>query len=451
MAAAGGMPAMMLWAANHTTLLTSVVVFRTRTTAILPPRNCGLAELPARLSGYGQKLMTSRLHCGEYRFLLRRMESALCGRDISTEYGRARLAALMVGCGLAAIMITAAVFLGFQRPTAALSATRLVMNRDSGALYVRVGDTWHPALNLASARLIAATNANPKPVSDSDLLGTQRGPLLGIPGAPQSLSPVSRESGWAICDSGTPVSPATTVVLGLKVSPALRWLGPEQSMLVAPESGSPTYLLHNGRRAVVNLAEPGLASALRLTGVPPRAVSQALLNAVPEAPPITMSQLTGEGGSHPVVPVERLGFPAPLAESHATVCAVWEPGQAISFLAGTGLPIPAGLTPVSLSQADNDGPAVDAVYLPPGRSAYVRAVRFFQSTSGGKANVDARYLITDVGVRFSIHDDEAARDLGLPPEASPAPWPMLTVLPCGPELSKQNASVAWDTVVAVPR
>ena len=43
------------------------------------------------------------------------------------------------------------------------------MAQESGALYVRVGDTWHPALNLASARLIAATAANPEPVHESDL------------------------------------------------------------------------------------------------------------------------------------------------------------------------------------------------------------------------------------------------------------------------------------------
>ncbi|MBY0442398.1 MAG: type VII secretion protein EccB [Mycobacteriaceae bacterium] len=395
--------------------------------------------------------MTSRLQCSDYRFLLRRMESALCGRDIGPDYEPAGSAPLLVGCALTAVMLAAAAVFGFQRPPAALGATSMVLNRDSGALYVRIGDTWHPALNLASARLATATNANPKPVLDSDLVGIKRGPLLGIPGAPQSLSPVTQESRWAICDSRAPASPATTVVLGLETGPALRWLAPEQSVLVAPDSGAPTYLLHHGHRAVVNLADPVVTHALRLVGMVPRAVSQALVNAVPEAPPITTSQLTGEAESHPGGPVEPLGFLIPVTQSDATLCAVWEPGQALSFLAGTGLPIPAGLAPVSLSQADNDGPAVDAVYLPPGHSAYVRAVRFFQDAAGGKANGDTQYLITDTGVRFSLHDADAARDLGLPLEASPAPWPMVAVLPGGPELSKQNALVAWDTVVAAPR
>ena len=93
---------------------------------------------------------------------------------------------------------------------------------------------------------------------------------------------------------------------------------------------------------------------------------------------------------------------------------------------------------MTLSQADGRGPALDAVYLPPGRSAYVRATD----------RVGTRYLVTDTGVRFAIHDDDAAHDLGLP---APVPaWPMLATLPSGPELSRQNASVARDTVTGTP-
>ena len=59
------------------------------------------------------------------------------------------------------------------------------MAQVSGALYVRVGDTWHPVLNLASARLVAGTDINPQPVRESEFTHVKRGPLLGIPGAPQ--------------------------------------------------------------------------------------------------------------------------------------------------------------------------------------------------------------------------------------------------------------------------
>ena len=84
--------------------------------------------------------------------------------------------------------------------------------------------------------------------------------------------------------------------------------------------------------------------------------------------------------------------------------------------------MPAGQVPVTLSQADGRGPALDAVYLPPARSAYVR----------GNGQAGARYLVTDTGVRFVIHDDDAAHDLGLPPAALPAPWPMLAAFRLDP-------------------
>jgi hypothetical protein len=94
---------------------------------------------------------------------------------------------------------------------------------------------------------------------------------------------------------------------------------------------------------------------------------------------------------------------------------------------------------VALAQADGPGPALDAVYVPPGASAYVRA----------GDNAGARYLITDTGVRFAVHDDDAAHALGVD-DAGPAPWPLLTLLPAGPELSRQNASIAHDVVPGSP-
>lgn len=144
--------------------------------------------------------------------------------------------------------------------------------------------------------------------------------------------------------------------------------------------------------------------------------------------------------------------PTPLDGHETTLCVTWVPAQSgasqISFLSGSGLPVPAGYAPVTLSQADGNGPAVDAVYLPPGRSAYVRAVGLSDGLSNDNAHGGTRYLVTDTGVRFAIHDDEAAHDLGLPTTAIPAPWPLLATLPSGPELSRDNALVARDAVAS---
>jgi type VII secretion protein EccB len=486
----------------------------------------GCAESPAHVLPWGgtdwgnvARQPTTWLQVSGYRFLVRRLECALLRRDIGTvdEPLRAHPASLAVGCVLAAIGVAGCAFLALLRPQPALDRAQIVMGEESGALYVRVGDTWHPVLNLASARLIAATDANPQPVRESELARTKRGPLLGIPGAPQLLSPPlsGEESAWTICDSDN--GGTTTVVVGPAEGSSAHRLAPEQTILVAPVPGSPAYLLYNGRRAIVDLADPAVLRALRLEGRVPHIVSQSLLSAVPEAPPITAPRIRGAGGKAAGPPgfpvgsvvritrgdgdeyyvvlvdgVQRIGqvaadllrfndshgtanvitvapdviratgivntlpvstFPdrAPtpwdggLDSSETTLCVTWAPAQSghadIAFLAGSGLPVPVGQVPVTLSQADGHGPALDAVYLPPGRSAYVR----------GNGGVGTRYLVADTGVRFAIHDDDVAHDLDLPAAATLAPWPVLATLPSGPELSRKNASVARDTVAAGPR
>jgi type VII secretion protein EccB len=134
----------------------------------------------------------------------------------------------------------------------------------------------------------------------------------------------------------------------------------------------------------------------------------------------------------------------------ATLCVRWthetSDSVEVSFSV-SGLPIPIGEAPVRLTQADGNGPAVDAVYLPPGRAAYVRAT----GVSGGNAGAGTRYLISDSGVRFAVHDDDAAHDLGLSDTMAPAPWQVLARLPAGPELSRANASVAQDILADLSR
>jgi type VII secretion protein EccB len=129
------------------------------------------------------------------------------------------------------------------------------------------------------------------------------------------------------------------------------------------------------------------------------------------------------------------------------LCAMWTYAGSgkvdISFSVG-GLPLSDGEESVSLAQADGKGPAVDAVYLPPGRSAYVRAT----GLSGGNVRAGTRYLVSDNGVRYAVHDDDAAHDLGMPDTMIAAPWSVLAKLPAGPELSRANASVAQDVPAA---
>ena len=457
------------------------------------------------------------LQASGYRFLLRRLECALLGGDPRSVSGdlRAPAASLACGCAVAMVAVLGCAFLALLRPQPGVGDRQIVMGNPSGALYVRVGDVWHPVLNLASARLIASMDANPATVPDAELARLEHGAVVGIPGAPQSVAvPLpAGESNWTICDG--PHGEATTVFIGPVTDSSLRRVQPEHALLATPGSGSPTYLLYRGRRAIVDLADPGLRRALGLTGQVPQLVPQSLLNAVPEAAPLTAPRIRAAGapagtwlpgssvgnvlripratsdeyyvvldaglqrigrftadllrfqgsrdsrGSRdevivvtpetiraaPLVdtlPVAGLPDEAPAdVSAAATVCAAWAGPADIAILTGSGAP-PA--RSVTLAQADGPGPALDAVRLPPGRSAYVVA----QSLSGGGPPSGARYLVTETGVRFPIHDDDAARSLGLPAAAAPAPWPLLAALPCGPGLSREQASVARDTIAAGP-
>jgi type VII secretion protein EccB len=462
---------------------------------------------------------TTRLQISGYRFLMRRLECALLRRDIRTvnEPLRAQAVSLVTGCVLASVVAAGCALLAVIHPQPSLGDAPIVMGQRSGALYVRVGDVLHPVLNLASARLIAATDADPQPVRESELLSTKRGPLLGIPGAPQLLAEPIDETAWTICDTGSGASSGTTVIVGPADGPLTRRLAPEQAVLVTPDSGLSIYLLFNGRRALVDLSDRTVVRALRLEGAVPHTVSWSLLNAVPEEPPITAPRVPGAGGRGPAelpgfpvgsvlgvartdhdeyyvvlsTGVQRIGqvaaelirlgdsqgaaniiavapdviraspavstlpvstFPdrvsTPLDGDVATLCVSWSPTRSgppeTLFLAGSGPPVPTGRAAVTLTQADGAGPAVDSVYLPAGRSAYVRST----GLSGDHLQFGTRYLVTDTGVRFAIHDDDTAHNLGLPATAIPAPWPVLAKLPSGPELGRDNALVAWDTVAA---
>lgn len=416
---------------------------------------------------------------------------------------RAQSLSLLGGAVVAVIIVAACAILAFLRAPGTLGTAPIVLVRDSGALYVRIGDVVHPVLNLASARLIAGTPADPEVVSAAAINKARRGPLVGIPGAPSAISaPLSQdESGWAVCDDAT----STTVIAG---DGRTDGLAAGRSVLVTPrsESAAATYLLYDGWRAKVDLRNRAVVRALKLDDVTPRPVSRALLDATPEAPPIVaphipaagspsplrgfpvgsvvrIDRATGEeyfvvlargvqrigevaadlirftdsqdtGDIHTVAPDDIAAVPilGTLAVStfpqrggvsdDAFVCARWRLGQSevnTAVLMGDSLPM-AG--PVSLAQADGDGPGVDAISMPRGRSVYVRSV----GLAGDNSSAGTLYFLDESGAVFGLRDEETAKHLGLTGTPVPAPWPVLARLPRGPELSKDAASIVRDSL-----
>lgn len=147
-------------------------------------------------------------------------------------------------------------------------------------------------------------------------------------------------------------------------------------------------------------------------------------------------------------------------EPDRVICLSWQRGNTAAeatnkLLVGHRLPIPADAQPVRLATADGNGPGLDFTYLKPGTGEYV------QST-GGEPDSRAMgqlFYVSDTGVRYHVRDLPTAAALGLAgvkepngPDEVPqyAPWPVISLLPPGPELSQQAALIAHDGMAADP-
>jgi hypothetical protein len=397
---------------------------------------------------------------------------------------RAQTLSLTAGAVLTAIIVAVCVVLAFLHPPGSLGGAPIVVVRDSGALYVRIGDVVHPVLNLASARLIADAPANPQAVSAAAIGTSKRGPLIGIAGAPAQISvPLAQdESGWTVCDDET----TTAVIAGALPGDGLT-AGP--AVLVTPrsQSAASTYLLYDGRRAKVDLRNRAVVRALKLDGVTPRPVSPTLLDATPEVPVgsvvriaraaadeyyvvlATGVQRVGQvaadlirftdsqnGREIPTVTPDVIGA-VPIVDTlpvsslpdtravstEGIVCLRWQLTRTgPETLVEVRDSLPNSSSSVMLAQSDGDGPNVDSFAIPQGRSAYIRSI----GIDDDGASTGALYFITESGVVFGLRDENTAKHLGLPGPPVPAPWPVLMWLPRGPELSKDAASIVRDSV-----
>lgn len=438
------------------------------------------------------------------RFLLRRMDYALLGRSMPAvgDPLRSQPVALMLGCLLAAGVLVAGAGMAVLRTGAAPGSAPLVMSRKSGALFVRVGEALHPVTNLASARLILNSPVVPRVVDDDRLGDAHRGPMLGIPGAPQSVGDPIAAAGarWTVCDDA---DGTTTVAVGTPGPPPE--LASNTAILVSSGAEDESvWLLYDGRRAAIDPSDPVTGRALRLDGTLPHRVSSALLNVVPEAAPISAPRIDGVGDPSLIrgfaagsvlrvaraeteeyyavlldglqrigrltADLIRFGDPhgtagittvaadlvvsTPLVDAlpvasfpdqvptlvglDDSLCATWSTGRTTI---GTGSMPPEGPAPVLLARADGDGPGIDRVRIPGGRSVDVTVT----GLNGDSAST-GRYLVTDAGVRFAVHDSATATALGLTAAPTVAPWSLIAALPGGPELARDAALTARDVV-----
>lgn len=486
--------------------------------------------------------VTTRAQVNGYRLLIRRMEHALIRADSRMIHDpmRGQMRALLVGVVIAIVISGGAGVLAFFRPTPNFGDSTIMISKSNGTLFVRIGDRLHPVLNLASARLIVGKSDTPKQVDDKFLNTVPLGPAVGIIGAPSRINGGDDmgTSSWTVCDStqtpsvsgqaGEPTVETTVLGNDPVLDADVRLASPEQ-MFLARANGT-TYLIYNGVRAQISLADPTLHNALRLGDSDIRDVSLGLLNSFPLVGPIVPIAVTGVAeptsylpdtyrvgailktvdsqgehlyvvlpeGLQPISAVTadiiRYGNPnsptvsEPIGISPAlvrgvpivhtlrvdhypatpprflhsdpdpVVCMSWRRDNSAAaattrLLVGRRLPLPNDAQPVRLATADGAGPGLDNVYLKPGTGEYVQAA----GDEPGSRALGQLFYVNDLGVRYHIADEAAASALGVIAVKQPgatttvpqaAPWPVLALLPPGPELSQQAALITHDGMAA---
>ncbi|WP_067566606.1 type VII secretion protein EccB [Nocardia acidivorans] len=319
-----------------------------------------------------------------WRFLFRRIEHALVRRDASMidDPQRGRSTALSIGIAMACVVIAGSAVLSFFKPAKPIGDSKIVAEKGTGALYVRVGGRLHPALNLTSARLVIGAAENPVQVSKEELAKFPRGPIVGIAGAPGAISDGNdRDSSWAVCDStatgaagptdpttGLPTtsrSPVRTVAIGSRLTidgDAIRPLGDTQARLL--REGSTTWLVYRDRergivRATINLADSPVTLALGIDATAPvLPASRGLLEAIPEAPPLRVPAVPGAG--------QVISLPSGLSVAVGSVLSVStvDHGAAYYLVSQSGVVQISAVLAAMVRNADSHG-AVSAIAVGP--------------------------------------------------------------------------------------
>jgi hypothetical protein len=104
----------------------------------------------------------TRVQVTAHQFNSRRAALGLTLRRVrmESEPGRRQSMAILASITLTAVICLGALFWSFLRPAGSVGEAAIIADQSTGALYVRVDDTLYPALNLASARLIAGSAEN---------------------------------------------------------------------------------------------------------------------------------------------------------------------------------------------------------------------------------------------------------------------------------------------------
>ncbi|AGP31533.1 type VII secretion protein EccB [Corynebacterium terpenotabidum] len=384
-------------------------------------------------------MRTTGLQVSGYSFLLRRMELALVTGDPRMAHDplRTQRRALGVGVLLALLVAGGMLLVAMLRPAPSVGDATLVSD-ESGALYVRLGEAFHPVTNVASARLLLGAPESVSTTTSGQLADFPTGPPVGIPDAPGLVAVASGAADdWALCGT-TVVATGSSVDAGPQVVVAESgyWLVVDGVRMLIPEAGETVVralgavpvemsdaevaVLRRGPDVHLPRGESGLAGEFAVQGTLVSAGDRAFI-------------VAGQGLA------EVTGTRRDVAEALAVERVTSDLGAVLGQQGTTVL----GEVPVDLRFREVDRVCVGErlVEVPEARS---EAMGHYDGPRGTAALVTERglALVSGSGVRYRVGSPEDLMALGVLDEGElpvSVPWQVIEGLPDGGELSAERA------------
>jgi type VII secretion protein EccB len=439
-----------------------------------------------------------------YRFVNRRVATALLEGD--AESGNRPLARLGLG-SYAGIFLTIALLgiagvIGVVRPAASTAWQEpgsFIVEEETGVRFVYLDGILHPVLNYASAKLLLGNRLQVVTAAQRSLQTAPRGPIIGIPTAPDSLPDAAHIVGtsWSVCAMGSAADdqPYRTAMFPGRAAVGTT-MADDDAYLALTTSGRYSLIWSGHAFAIPDMWLAALgyppATALPVGDDFVAALPAGQQIAPPEVPRLGQSGPALPGAAEPTVigtiyadqtntyhlmtqdglatltllqaqllladPRLTAAYagsnPSPLPISQVQMTAITEvplPALGAGAAAPTTVPeltaVPDGVQQLCVRYADQQvpqialGPADEVsmvtglVQLPTGSGALV-AARPDPETPGATV-----YLVTDTGTRFPVADRPALDQLGLAGvTVAQLPATLVGLLPAGVLLSEEAAA-----------
>lgn len=254
-----------------------------------------------------------------YQFMVQRVVAALVMRETDPAQSPFRRAAvatlasvLVAGIALAGIAVFGLIVGGGATDWRDTKA--VIIEKETGAVFVYRDDRLHPVLNYASALLIVGESAPKRvTVSRKSIDGVARGTPLGISDAPDSLPDAKHlvRAPWTLCSAQTSASnrtPRSILLVGAGAGDSAVTSGEPlgDKAVVAREPGGALQLIwHNHRHRVRN--QQLVLTALSWTSQQIVQVAPALLNAIPAGADLKPIGIPDEGEPSTALPDQPIG------------------------------------------------------------------------------------------------------------------------------------------------